>query len=72
MKVSIVAAGSQGDVQPYVALGNGLKEAGHIVHVLASQDFQELITAHGLRFYNMGGSIESVAQGMEGLLEGVD
>jgi sterol 3beta-glucosyltransferase len=70
MKVSIVAAGSQGDVQPYVALGNGLKEAGHIVHVLASQDFQELITAHGLRFYNMGGSIESVAQGMEGLLEG--
>jgi sterol 3beta-glucosyltransferase len=70
MKVSIVAAGSRGDVQPYVALGNGLKEAGHTVHVLASQDFQELITAHGLRFFNMGGSIESVAQSMEGLLEG--
>jgi sterol 3beta-glucosyltransferase len=70
MKVTIIAAGSRGDVQPYVAMGYGLKEAGHSVHVLASQDFRELITAHGLRFFDMGGSIESVAQGMEGLLEG--
>lgn len=69
MKVTIIAAGSRGDVQPYVALGKGLKEAGHTVHVLASQDFQNLITAHGLEFFDMGGSMETVAQSMQGLLE---
>jgi sterol 3beta-glucosyltransferase len=69
MKVTIIAAGSRGDVQPYVALGKGLKEAGHQVGVLASQDFQELITSHGLEFFDMGGSVKAVAQSMEGLLE---
>ncbi len=70
MQATIIAAGSRGDVQPYVALGKGLKEAGHSVRILASQDFQNLITAHGLAFFDMGVSIESVAQGMDGLLEG--
>jgi UDP:flavonoid glycosyltransferase YjiC (YdhE family) len=69
MKVTIIAAGSRGDVQPYVALGKGLKEAGHTVRVLASQDFQNLIMAHGLEFFDMGGSIETIAQSMQGLLE---
>ncbi len=69
MRAAIIAAGSRGDVQPYVALGKGLKEAGHTVRVLASQDFQSLITAHGLEFFDMGGSMATVAQGMEGLLE---
>jgi len=70
MQVVIITAGSRGDVQPYVALGSGLREAGHVVRVLASQDFQELITTHRLDFVDMGGSIESVVQGMQGLLEG--
>jgi UDP:flavonoid glycosyltransferase YjiC (YdhE family) len=69
MQVTIIAAGSRGDVQPYVALGKGLKDAGHSVRVLASQDFQNLIAAHGLEFFDMGGSIETVAQSMEGLPE---
>jgi UDP:flavonoid glycosyltransferase YjiC (YdhE family) len=69
MQVTIIGAGSRGDVQPYVALGKGLKDAGHTVRVLASQDFQNLITTHGLEFFDMGGSMETVTQGMQGLLE---
>ncbi len=69
MKVTFLATGSRGDVQPYVALGKGLKEAGYIVGVFASQNFQNLITAHGLEFFDMGGNMETVAQSMEGLLE---
>lgn len=69
MKVTMIAAGSRGDVQPYIALGKGLKAAGHTVGVLASQDFQNLITAHGLDFFDLGGSMEAVAQNMQGLLE---
>lgn len=70
MRATLIAAGSRGDVQPYVALGTGLRRAGHTVRVLASPDFRELITSHDLEFFDLGGSIQSVAQGMEGLLEG--
>jgi sterol 3beta-glucosyltransferase len=69
MQVTIIAPGSRGDVQPYVALGKGLKEAGHTVRVLASQDFQNLVSAYGLDFFDMGGSMQTVAQSMQGLLE---
>jgi len=62
MKVTIIAAGSRGDVQPYVALGRGLKEAGHTVRVLATQDFQDLITAYSLDFVDMGGGAETMAR----------
>ncbi|MCX6071746.1 MAG: glycosyltransferase [Chloroflexi bacterium] len=70
MQATIIAAGSRGDVQPYVALGHGLKDAGHTVRVLASDDFRELITDHGLTFFDIGGSMESVTRSMEGVLEG--
>jgi len=69
MQVTIIAAGSRGDVQPYVALGKGLEEAGHTARVLASKDFQDLIAVHGLEFFDLGGSIQAVAQSLEGLLE---
>jgi sterol 3beta-glucosyltransferase len=69
MQITIIALGSRGDVQPYVALGAGLKKAGHTIRILASKDFEELVTAHGLDFMNMGGSIEAVAQDMQSLLE---
>lgn len=69
MKIAIIAPGSRGDVQPYVALGKGLKEAGHTVRVLATQDFQNLVTAYGLDFFDMGGSMQTVAQSMQVLLE---
>ena len=69
MKISIISAGSRGDVQPYVALGKGLKKSGHSVRMLASEDFRSLILAHGLDFFDLGGNMEGVAQGMQGLLE---
>lgn len=69
MKIIIIAPGSRGDVQPYVALGKGLKEAGHAVSILAYQDFQNLITSYGLEFVSIGGSVETVAQSLQSLLE---
>ena len=69
MQVTLIAPGSRGDVQPYVALGQGLKEAGHAVRVLAARDFQNLVTAYGLDFFDLGGSMETVAQSLQGLLE---
>jgi len=65
MKILILAPGSRGDVQPYVALGKGLKNSGHTVRILASRDFRSLITDHGLEFVDMGADVESVARGMQ-------
>jgi UDP:flavonoid glycosyltransferase YjiC (YdhE family) len=45
-----------------VALGKGLKEAGHIVRVLAPGDFQELITGYDLDFFDMGSGVKAMAQ----------
>ena len=69
MQVTMIAVGSRGDVQPYIALGNGLHQAGHAVHILGSQDFRDEISACGLTYFDIGGSIRTVAQGMQGLLE---
>ena len=35
MHITILAAGSRGDVQPYVALGMGLQQVGHEVRLVA-------------------------------------
>lgn len=69
MKVTIIAPGSRGDVQPYVALGKGLKDAGHSVQILTTQDFHELVTTYGLDFVDLGGQMQDVARQMEGLLK---
>lgn len=50
MKIFIATVGSQGDVQPFVALGNGLQAAGHRVVVCASLNFRPLIQANGLDY----------------------
>ena len=43
-------------MQPYVALGAGLKEAGHAVRILSNQNYQDLVTAYGLDFTGTGSS----------------
>ena len=65
MKLTIAAAGTRGDVQPYVALGTGLASAGFDVHVLTSDDFETLVTDAGLTFRSIGGSIEQTLQSEE-------
>ena len=54
MHIVILAFGSRGDVQPYVALGCGLKAAGHGVTVAALDDYEALVTGAGLDFFPLG------------------
>ena len=69
MQITIIAGGSRGDVQPYVALGKGLKEAGHAVRILTSDDFRTLVTDSNLDFFSTEGSAEAVVRSMQGVLE---
>jgi sterol 3beta-glucosyltransferase len=49
MNITILTIGSRGDVQPFVALGVGLKEAGHEVTLATGKAFEAFVTEHGLR-----------------------
>ncbi|MDX2139288.1 MAG: glycosyltransferase [Chloroflexota bacterium] len=64
-RITIVASGSRGDVQPYVALGKGLKDAGYTVRLLASENFAALAGEAGLEFASTGISIEEITQSDE-------
>ena len=72
MRIAIIAPGSRGDVEPYVALGEGLKGAGHEVRLVTHEDFETLVTSHGLEFWPVEGSVQDIVQGadMRDRLEG--
>jgi len=70
MRIAIVAPGSRGDVEPYIALGKGLEKAGHVVRLVTHQNFEMLVNSHGLEFWPVEGSVQDIAQGMAALLEG--
>ena len=55
MKIVITTAGSRGDVQPCVALGLGLREAGHEVTVASWAPFRGLVEGRGLAFHPVAG-----------------
>jgi sterol 3beta-glucosyltransferase len=65
MRIAIIAPGSRGDVQPYIALGKGLREAGHVVRLVTHQDFEELVHSHGVEFWPVKGRVQDIAQSQE-------
>jgi sterol 3beta-glucosyltransferase len=50
VRVAILTIGSRGDVQPFVALGVELRDAGHEVILAAGDGFEAFVSGHGLRF----------------------
>ncbi len=51
----MAAAGSRGDVQPCVALGLGLKGAGHKVTLASWEPYRRMAEGRGLTFYPLAG-----------------
>ncbi|RUO36098.1 UDP-glucose--sterol glucosyltransferase [Aliidiomarina shirensis] len=66
MNVLILTYGTRGDVQPYVALGQGLKRAGHCVTVSTSSRFSETIKAAGLNYAFMNDGMLRLLDAPEG------
>jgi UDP:flavonoid glycosyltransferase YjiC (YdhE family) len=54
--------GTRGDVQPYIALGLGLKAAGHDVMIATSEEFKPLVHNYGLQHTTLRGDFLKVAQ----------
>lgn len=61
-EIRLVAMGTRGDVQPYVALALGLQQAGHSVVVGTTADFRGFVEGYGLRCITTDSDMKSVAQ----------
>jgi UDP:flavonoid glycosyltransferase YjiC (YdhE family) len=57
MHIVILALGSRGDVQPFVALGVALQRAGHTVTIAAAADYATLVTDYGVGFAPVAGAV---------------
>lgn len=62
MYIAIIAMGSRGDVQPYIALGKGLQKAGHVVRLVTYKNFEGLVSSHGLEFWSVTGNVQEIIE----------
>jgi sterol 3beta-glucosyltransferase len=51
MRITILAIGSRGDIQPYIALSKGLSDAGHRVRLATHAAFATLVRSHSIEFF---------------------
>jgi sterol 3beta-glucosyltransferase len=65
MRIALIALGSRGDVQPYIALGKGLANAGHDVRLMTHDNFEGLVRSYGLAFWPARGNVQEVAESEE-------
>ncbi|MCU0568458.1 MAG: glycosyltransferase [Oculatellaceae cyanobacterium Prado106] len=61
-RILILTLGSRGDVQPYIALGKGLKRAGFEVTLATDPSFSEFVSGHGLEFASCGAAFGQLIQ----------
>ncbi|MFZ5809297.1 MAG: glycosyltransferase [Chloroflexota bacterium] len=60
IKITIFAAGSQGDIQPCIALAKGLQQAGYQVCLAAPENFSGYVQKYELDFYPVGGDVQQI------------
>jgi UDP:flavonoid glycosyltransferase YjiC (YdhE family) len=76
MNVVIQIVGSRGDVQPFVALGQVLKNKyGHRIRIATHPTFRNFVTENGLEFFSIGGDPAELMAFMvknPGLMPGID
>lgn len=62
MRISILTAGSAGDVRPFTALGAALSANGHGVTVAAFDGFEHAIRERGLEFFPVNNPLAALEQ----------
>ncbi len=64
MKLTLIAIGSRGDVQPIVALGRGLLDAGYTVRMVTLESFGPMVRGQGLEFFPVEGDAQALTNEM--------
>jgi len=57
MKIILTAIGTQGDIEPFLAVGKILKEKGHQVICAFAEQFRELTESNELEFASLGSKL---------------
>lgn len=57
-RIAMATLGTQGDIQPYVALATAMKDQGYSVVLGTTDDFESMITSHGIEFWSLGPSMQ--------------
>ena len=65
MKIAITTVGTRGDLQPYIALGLGLKDTGHDVLIVSSKNEEAFVKNYGLDFFSLSVDIQKLMDGDE-------
>ncbi|MEO0406981.1 MAG: glycosyltransferase [Cyanobacteria bacterium P01_A01_bin.135] len=60
MKIAILTTGSRGDVQPFIALGKGLQQAGYQVRLATHDTFESMVKRYGLEFAAIAGDVQAM------------
>jgi sterol 3beta-glucosyltransferase len=60
MKIAILALGTRGDIQPFIALGRGLKKAGFDVLLVSSKNEEDFVRSFGLDFIALNVDIQQI------------
>jgi UDP:flavonoid glycosyltransferase YjiC (YdhE family) len=61
-RIAIATIGTQGDVQPYLALAVALKEKGYSVILGATAEFEPVARSYDIEFHSLGPSIQAFLQ----------
>jgi UDP:flavonoid glycosyltransferase YjiC (YdhE family) len=62
MKITLLTYGSQGDVEPFAALGKGLVQAGHQVILAAPEKYKFLVDQGQIEFIGFPGDPQQLVQ----------
>ena len=65
MRMRLLCIGTQGDVQPFMALALGLAKAGHDVTLAAGEEFERSITEAGIEYRPLRVNLSKIMQSEE-------
>jgi sterol 3beta-glucosyltransferase len=66
MHITLMTTGTLGDVQPYLALALGLRQAGHRVRLATQRLFESLVRSYGFEFAPITGDFQQLLASDEG------
>ena len=69
MRIAVVAFDTRGGIEPYVALGVGLRHAGHDVRILAPEDAAPMVAAAGLPLAPLTANVADAVRASGGVTE---
>jgi sterol 3beta-glucosyltransferase len=65
MKIAITTLGTRGDLQPFIALALGLKDAGYDIVIISAKNEEDFVKSYGLKFTPLNVDIQKIMEGSE-------